>query len=111
MAASRMSARRLLALVACVGSTNAFMGVAVPAFGRVALPRAARQQGLSLRPSLATPARLAPAARSFGLGGLNMQADEVTKEKPLKVVIAGAGVGGLFLAKALKNQVFPAVSP
>jgi len=90
--------------VACVGISDAFMGV--PAFGRVALSRAARQQGLSIRPSLAAPTRTVPAARSLGLGGLSMQADAITKEKPLKVVIAGAGVGGLFLAKALRNQVF-----
>jgi ribulose 1,5-bisphosphate synthetase/thiazole synthase len=29
---------------------------------------------------------------------------EITPENPLKVIIAGGGVGGLFLAKALQKQ-------
>ena len=39
------------------------------------------------------------------LSGLAMQTEQaVTPENPLKVIVAGGGVGGLFLAKALQKQ-------
>jgi len=43
--------------------------------------------------------------RARPLQNLAMQKDmAVTPENPLKVIVAGGGVGGLFLAKALQNQ-------
>eukprot|EP00961_Rhodomonas_salina_P009677 130769-Rhodomonas_salina.1 len=97
------SSRLCLALVVCLALVHSGHGF-LPSFSpslstlsskaasRVGIQRPvlASKQGLSLGRSLVTT--------------LQMRSDAVTAEDPLKVIVAGGGVGGLFLAKALQKQ-------
>ena len=65
---------------------------------------AAQRSGLARRPVVQAH-RHAAVRGTTPLRTLAMQKDmSVTPENPLKVIISGGGVGGLFLAKALQKQ-------
>lgn len=92
-----------LAALLLAESATAF----VPTLSPFSMRNAAAQRvaGLSIGSLRQTTGGRASTLRASPLPGLSMQGNSaVTPENPLKVIIAGGGVGGLFLAKALQNQ-------
>ena len=96
-----MSSAWALAAVLMAGSATAFVPTLSPS-GLAARPH---RLGLSVRRAPLLSGRSATRRAAAAPAGLAMQgAAAVTRENPLKVIIAGGGVGGMFLAKALQNQ-------
>jgi zeaxanthin epoxidase len=95
------SAAWALAAVLMAGSATAF----VPTLSHSGLAARPHRLGLSARRAPLLSGRSATRRAAAAPERLAMQgAAAVTRENPLKVIIAGGGVGGMFLAKALQNQ-------
>ena len=100
--AIQSGSRRIVLLLAILGAADAFLSppLIIQRPGSNTVPK-------SLVPSTSfTPRFDSNAARAFVKRSLRMQAASpaITPENPLKVLISGGGVGGLFLAKALQKK-------
>jgi len=95
-----MMVRVAMAALLLVGSATAFR---VPTLHHAGVHT--QRMGLASRVSPIVRPATAFGLRSRPLPNLAMQKDSaVTPANPLKVIVAGGGVGGLFLAKALQKQ-------
>lgn len=99
----RCVCRAALAALVLAQTTSAFVpGVSNLGLRTDATSGVSPRGAANVRPALAGRAA---SLRARPLQNVAMQADmAVTPENPLRVVVAGGGVGGLFLAKALQKQ-------
>uniref|UniRef100_A0A6U5CIA3 FAD-binding domain-containing protein n=2 Tax=Hemiselmis andersenii TaxID=464988 RepID=A0A6U5CIA3_HEMAN len=102
---SHHSALSALVVVALLASASAFMPSVHTPLASARLPAAAPAARLFPAPVGASLSQgLSLRAGRTSVGPVMQSAGAVTPENPLKVIVAGGGVGGMFLAKALQKK-------